>query len=255
MALMALAPVLGIILGADGSWAVVRSPPFRVRVAPDSIKLATRSSMSVLVRARSRRSHAPLASGRRPSVDAYGLLPSCSRTCRPRAPVKPLAHTWHTSAESRCWTVSGYGERHRVPEGDERAARVQDQPVGPRSSETRLQRKRLPLAGGGLRMLAAPAVGGASGGASCAAQRGSTGVLAPSESPAGQVSTSLPLGPPNSRYQNPEAASIGAASVIRGPVRQLRLRRGSRRSARSDRADLSSVDEGRVDEGHAASMK
>lgn len=48
-------------------------------------------------------------------------------------------------------------------------------------------------------MLVAPAVGGASGGASCAVRRGLTGALAPSESPAGQVSTSLPLGPPHAQ--------------------------------------------------------
>lgn len=63
-------------------------------------------------------------------------------------------------------------------------------------SQPSRQRRRLPLAAGGLRMLAAPAVGGASGGVSCAVERGSTGVFAPSESPAGQVSTSLPLAPP-----------------------------------------------------------
>lgn len=48
-------------------------------------------------------------------------------------------------------------------------------------------------------MLAAPAAGGASGGVSCAVERGSTDVLAPSGSPAGQASTSLPLGPPKTR--------------------------------------------------------
>ncbi|PMD06196.1 hypothetical protein CJ199_02100 [Brevibacterium paucivorans] len=89
----------------------------------------------------------------------------------------------------------GCGGRHRVPEGDERVAHVQDEPAGPQPSGTRRQRKRLPFARGGLRTLAAPTAVCASGGASCAVQRGSTRVLAPSESPAGQVSTSLPLGP------------------------------------------------------------
>ena len=44
-------------------------------------------------------------------------------------------------------------------------------------------------------MLAALAVGGASCGVICAVQRGSTGVLAPSERRPGQVSKNLPLGP------------------------------------------------------------
>src|SRR5699024_7957684 len=45
-------------------------------------------------------------------------------------------------------------------------------------------------------MPAMPAVVGVSGAEVRAVERGSTGVLAPSESPVGQVSTSLPLGPP-----------------------------------------------------------
>ena len=44
-------------------------------------------------------------------------------------------------------------------------------------------------------MPAAPASGVVFGGVSCAVECGSTGVLAPSESPLGQVSTSLPLAP------------------------------------------------------------
>ena len=99
--------------------------------------------------------------------------------------------------------VSGHGGRHRVPEGDERVAHVQDRPVGPRLSETRPQRRRLPLVEGSLRMLAAPAAVGASGGASCAVSRGSIGALAPSESSVGQVSTSLPLAPPPRRSAPP----------------------------------------------------
>src|SRR5699024_4640775 len=48
-------------------------------------------------------------------------------------------------------------------------------------------------------MPAMPAVVGVSGAEVRAVERGSTGVLAPSESPVGQVSTSLPLGPQNRR--------------------------------------------------------
>lgn len=45
-------------------------------------------------------------------------------------------------------------------------------------------------------MPAAPASGIVYGGAVRAVEFGSTGVLAPSDSPLGRVSTSLPLGPP-----------------------------------------------------------
>ena len=53
-------------------------------------------------------------------------------------------------------------------------------------------------------MLAAPAVGGAgaSGGVTCAVQRGSTGAFAPSELRPGQVSTSFPLAPLHAQGSN-----------------------------------------------------
>lgn len=90
---------------------------------------------------------------------------------------------------------SGCGGRHRALGRDERFARVRGQLPGPQLSGIRLQRRPLPLAGGALRLLAARAVGGASGGAPCVVSRGSNGVFALSESQMGQVSTILPLGP------------------------------------------------------------
>ena len=68
-------------------------------------------------------------------------------------------------------------------------------------------------------MLAAPAVDGASGGASCAVRCGLTGALAPSESRPGQVSTSLPLAPrrkSNCPAVRPGSFCVAGAAALLG---------------------------------------
>ena len=69
-------------------------------------------------------------------------------------------------------------------------------------------------------MLAALAVGGASCGVICAVQRGSTGVLAPSERRPGQVSKNLPLGPHCSTAKRIPGESTPLHSFI-GPHQRI----------------------------------
>ena len=81
-----------------------------------------------------------------------------------------------------------------------------------------ITRRRLPLVEEGLRMPAVTAAVGVSGAVVPAIEPGSTGALAPSEPTAGQVSTSLPLGPP----QNPKTLRLRAGRFAvtgaRGPL-------------------------------------
>ena len=73
-----------------------------------------------------------------------------------------------------------------------------------------ITRRRLPLVEEGLRMPAVTAAVGVSGAAVRAVERGSTGVLAPSVSPVGRVSTSLLLG------RVDQEGSLSAGRVLNG---------------------------------------